>query len=79
MTTSRFLASLRDPRRLAIRVQLTVLTGLLLAGLAGFMFVFFLSGIKKEALVSIRGGTESWRTWRRIAPLRLSTSMTRLL
>ena len=31
--TSRFLASLRDPRRLTIRVQLTVLIGLLIAGI----------------------------------------------
>ena len=59
MTTSRFLASLRDPRRLSIRVQLTVLTGLLLAGIAGFMFVFFPARIAQQALGATRNRTES--------------------
>jgi signal transduction histidine kinase/DNA-binding response OmpR family regulator len=59
MTTAQFLAVLRDPRRLAIRVQLTVLTGLLLAGIAGFMFVFFPARIARQALASTRDRTES--------------------
>ena len=56
---SRFLATLRDPRRLAIRVQLTVLTGLLIAGIAGFMFVFFPARIEQQALAATRDRTES--------------------
>ena len=50
--TSEFLATLRDPRRLAIRVQLTLLTGLLIAVIAGFMFVFFPARIAQQALAS---------------------------
>jgi len=59
MTTSRFLASLRDPRRLTIRVQLTVLTGLLIAGITGLMFVFFPARIAQQALITTRDRTES--------------------
>jgi uncharacterized membrane protein affecting hemolysin expression len=59
MTTSRFLASLRDPRRLTIRVQLTVLTGLLIAAITGLMFVFFPARIEQQALVATRDRTES--------------------
>src|SRR5580765_4814687 len=59
MTTSRFLASLRDPRRLTIRVQLTVLTGLLIACITGLMFVFFPARIAQQALTTTRDRTES--------------------
>ena len=57
--TSRFLDTLRDPRRLAIRVQLTVLTGLLLAGIAGFGSVFFPARMAQQALAATRDRTES--------------------
>jgi signal transduction histidine kinase/DNA-binding response OmpR family regulator len=50
MTTSRVLAALRDPRRLPIRIQLTLLTGLLIAAIAGFMFVFFPARLERQAL-----------------------------
>jgi signal transduction histidine kinase/CheY-like chemotaxis protein len=46
-------------RRFAIRVQLTVLTGLLLAAIAAFMFVFFPARIAQQALVSTRDRTQS--------------------
>jgi len=59
MTTWRFLATLGDPRRLAIRVQLTVLTGLLIAGIAAFMFFFFPARIEQQALAATRDRTES--------------------
>src|SRR5688572_8396632 len=59
MTSERILAALRDPRRLAIRVQLTVLVGLLIAGIAGFMFIFFPARIEQQALVATRDRTES--------------------
>src|SRR6185436_17524453 len=59
MITSRVLAILRDPRRLPIRLQLTVLTGLLLAAIAGFMFVFFPARLEQQALSATRDRTES--------------------
>ena len=46
-------------RRFAIRVQLTVLTGGLLAGIAAFMFVFFPARIAQQALETTRDRTES--------------------
>src|SRR6185503_13548030 len=59
MTARRFLATLRDPRRFAIRVQLTLLIGLLIAGIAAFMFIFFPARIKQQALVATRDRTEA--------------------
>jgi signal transduction histidine kinase/CheY-like chemotaxis protein/HPt (histidine-containing phosphotransfer) domain-containing protein len=59
MTAARVLAALRDPRRLPIRVQLTLLTGLLLGVIAGFMFVFFPARLERQALGSTRDLAQS--------------------
>ncbi|HMH55728.1 MAG TPA: hypothetical protein VK535_05650, partial [Gemmatimonadales bacterium] len=54
MTAARVLATLRDPRRLPLRVQLTLLTGLLIGAIAGFMFVFFPARLERQALGATR-------------------------
>ncbi|MEA2723710.1 MAG: hypothetical protein QOH59_1481 [Gemmatimonadales bacterium] len=51
--------ALWHPRRLPIRAQLTLLTGLLIALIAGFMFVFFPARLERQALYSTRDRTES--------------------
>jgi signal transduction histidine kinase/CheY-like chemotaxis protein/HPt (histidine-containing phosphotransfer) domain-containing protein len=51
---SRVLATLRDPRRLSLRVQLTLLTGLLIGAIAGFMFFFFPARLERQALGATR-------------------------
>jgi two-component system sensor histidine kinase/response regulator len=47
------------PRRLPIRAQLTLLTGLLIAVIAGFMFVYFPARLEQQAMSSTRDRTES--------------------
>ena len=59
MTASRVLATMRDPRRLPIRLQLTLLTGLLIGAIAGFMFVFFPSRLERQALGATSGRAEA--------------------
>ena len=59
MTRLRSLAALPDPRRLPIRIQLTLLTGLLIAAIAGFMFVFFPARLERQALGSTRDRAQS--------------------
>src|SRR5580765_2669665 len=56
---ARILSALRDPRRLPIRLQLTLLTGLLIAGIAGFIFVYFPARLEKQALTATEDRTAS--------------------
>jgi signal transduction histidine kinase/DNA-binding response OmpR family regulator len=54
VTAARVLATLRDPRRLPLRVQLTLLTGLLIGAIAGFMVEFFPARLERQALGATR-------------------------
>ncbi|MEO8200097.1 MAG: response regulator [Gemmatimonadota bacterium] len=59
MKTSWARRALRLPRRLPIRIQITVLTGLLIAAIAGFMYAFFPARLEKQAFNATRDRTNS--------------------